>query len=78
VPLRTLLVEREPIYRQGETVHEFGAAAFGLSVAERDALSDDRLGRALDHLFDADRGALITAVALAVGRRFGVHFEEFP
>jgi len=77
VLLRTLLVEREPIYRQGETVHEFAAAAFGLSAAERDALGDDRLGRALDRLFDADRGALITAVALAVGRRFGVDFAEF-
>jgi len=40
-------------------------------------LSDDRLGRALDHLFDADRAALLTEVALAVGERFGVKFDEF-
>jgi len=37
---------------------------------------DDRLGRALDHLFDADRAALLTEVVLAVGQRFGVSFGE--
>jgi len=40
-------------------------------------LCDDRLGRALDRLFDADRAALLTEVALAVGQRFGVQFDEF-
>jgi len=39
-------------------------------------LSDDRLGRALDHLFDADRATLITEVVLAVGQRFGLSFDE--
>ena len=40
-------------------------------------LSDDRLGRALDRLFDADRTALLTELVLAVGQRFGVRFDEF-
>ena len=39
-------------------------------------LGDDRLGRALDRLFDADRAALLIEVALAVGERFGVNFDE--
>lgn len=76
VLLRSLLVEREPIYRQYECVHGFEPSAFGLQAAALGALSDDRLGRALDHLFDADRAGLLTAVALAVGRRFGVRFDQ--
>jgi hypothetical protein len=39
-------------------------------------LGDDRIGRALDRLFDADRAALLTEVVLSVGRNFAVHFAE--
>jgi len=77
VLLRSIIVEREPIYRQNETVHEFAAGMFGINAEQMPHLSDDRLGRALDRLFDADRAALLTEVALAVGQRFGVQFDEF-
>jgi transposase len=77
VLLRSIIVEREPIYRQQETVHGFASGMFGIRAQEMEHLSDDRLGRALDRLFDADRAALLTEVALAVGSRFGVHFDEF-
>lgn len=76
VLLRSLIVEREPIYRQQETVHGFADGMFGIDSEEMAHLCDDRLGRALDHLFDADRAALITEVVLAVGQRFGVSFDE--
>ena len=77
VLLRSIIVEREPIYRQQETVHGFASGMFGISSQEMEHLCDDRLGRALDRLFDADRAALLTEVALAVGQRFGVKFDEF-
>jgi hypothetical protein len=77
VLLRSIIVEREPIYRQHETVHGFADGMFGISAQEMEHLSDDRLGRALDRLFDADRTALLTELVLAVGQRFGVRFEEF-
>ncbi len=76
VLLRSIIVEREPIYRQQETVHGFGSGMFGIRAEEMEHLSDDRLGRALDRLFDADRAALLTEVALAVAERFGVNFDE--
>ena len=72
VLLRSIIVEREPIYRQHETVHGFADGMFGISAQEMEHLSDDRLGRALDRLFDADRTALLTELVLAVGQRFGV------
>ena len=64
VLLRSLVVQREPIYRQQETVHGFAGSMFGISAQDMEHLGDDRLGRALDHLFDADRAALLTEVAV--------------
>lgn len=76
VLLRSIIVEREPIYRQHDTVHGFASGMFGIRAEEMAHLGDDRLGRALDRLFDADRAALLTEVALVVGERFGVNFDE--
>jgi transposase len=77
VLLRSIIVEREPIYRQHESVHGFADGMFGIRAQDMQHLSDDRLGRALDRLFDADRAALLTDLVLAVGQRFGVRFDEF-
>jgi transposase len=77
VVLRSIIVEREPIYRQQETVQAFASGMFGIAAEEMEHLGDDRLGRALDRLFDADRAALLTDVVVAVGQRFNLKFEEF-
>jgi len=76
VLVRSLVVEREPIYRQHEAVHEFGPGLFGISAEQMTRLTDDRLGRALDQLFDADRAALLTTVVVAVAQRFNVSFAR--
>jgi transposase len=76
VLLRSILVERDPIYRQQETVWGFAPEAFGLTKRQVEALRDDQIGRALDRLFDADRGSLLTEVVVAMRRRFRVHFDE--
>jgi len=46
VLLRSIIVEREPIYRQQETAVGFAPAAFGLSAEQIAHLGDDRIGRA--------------------------------
>lgn len=76
VLLRSFIVEREPIYRQQETVATFSPAAFGLAAADVARLGDDQLGRALDRLFDADRGTLLTEIVVAACREFGVARTE--
>ncbi|MEW6747996.1 MAG: IS1634 family transposase, partial [Planctomycetota bacterium] len=76
VLLRSLVVEREPIYRQQETVRTFAPAAYGLTASEVEALADDRIGRALDRLFDADRAALLTEVVVATARRFALRLDQ--
>lgn len=76
VLLRSIIVEREPIYRQQESASGFAAGLFGVDAAQATRLSDDRIGRALDRLFDADRAALLTEVVLAVAQRFGVRLQQ--
>jgi len=76
VLLRSIIVEREPIYRQQETAVSFAAELFGLSQAQMGYLGDDRIGRALDRLFDADRAGLLTEVVLSVGQKFAVHLAQ--
>ncbi len=76
VLLRSIIVEREPIYRQVETVRTFSPSAFGLENGDLRGLGDDALGRALDRLFDADRGAFLTETVLAVAEEFSVKLGE--
>jgi transposase len=76
VLLRSIVVEREPVYRQQETAAGFAAGLFGVDAAQAAHLSDDRIGRALDRLFDADRAALLTEVVLAVAQRFALGLQQ--
>jgi transposase len=76
VLLRSILVEREPIYRQQETVSGFAPECFGLAPEQAAAISDDAIGRSLDRLFDADRGAILTDVVVAAVREFNVALDE--
>ena len=76
VLLRSIIVEREPIYRQQETVRGFGPGMYGLNAGQMERLNDDQIGRALDRLFDADRAALLTEAVLAAARAFELSFQE--
>jgi hypothetical protein len=59
-----------------ETVHGFAAGLFDAAGENIESLSDDRLGRALDRLFEADRSALLTEAVLAVVKRFAVQLQR--
>ena len=76
VLVRSIAIEREPIYRHYETVSTFSPAVFGLTRDEARSLGDDQLGRALDHLFHADRGTLLTEIVVATAGEFDVRFDE--
>jgi hypothetical protein len=52
-----LLVGREPLYGLGEWAARFDPAALGLSPDGVELINDDRVGRALERLFDADRAS---------------------
>ena len=81
--VRNLALGREPVYAIGEWArrHDPGFLGFGDSMAMRDrawdSTDDNRLGRALDRLFDADRGSLLTTIIVRAIREFEVELECF-
>lgn len=74
--IRNLCVSREPIYALGEWAAPFDPALLGLAGEEVALLNDDRVGRALDQLFDADRASMLTALMLAVISEFGIDCSQ--
>jgi transposase len=70
VLLTILLLARQPLYNLSAWVAAFGPEHLGLLPGQAALLTDDRCGRALDHLHKADRASLLTAVALRVIRTF--------
>lgn len=76
VLLRSVLVEREPIYRQQETVSTFAPEALGIDPDAAQRVGDDAVGRALDRLFDADRGSLLTEVVVSAVKHFDLELGE--
>jgi transposase len=76
VLLRSIIVEREPIYRHQDVLDGFAAGLFGISARQVKNLKDDQLGRALDQLFLADRGTLLTEIVVAAAGRFEVRMDQ--
>ena len=76
VVVRNLIIDHEPVYALGEWVAPFDPALVGLEPAEVALLNDDRVGRCLDRLFDADRASLLTDVVLRAVRAFGIDCSE--
>jgi transposase len=76
VVVRNLAVQREPVYAIGEWASPYDPELLGLVPGQADALNDDRVGRMLARLFDADRASLLTEVVLRVIREFGVDVSQ--
>ena len=74
--VRNLCVNREPIYALGEWAAPYDPRLLGLSVDDLALLNDDRVGRALDRLFDADRASLLTELMLGVISEFNVDCSQ--
>jgi len=74
--ITNLLVGREPLYGLGEWAARFDPALLGLASGEVGLLGDDRVGRALEALFDADRASLLTELLLGVVVEFGIDTTE--
>lgn len=75
--LRNLTLAREPLYGMREWADGFVPELLGLAPQESEWLNDDRVGRALDRLFDADRSALLTEIVLLMVREFKLDMTEF-
>ncbi|MGO9901354.1 MAG: DUF4277 domain-containing protein [Solirubrobacteraceae bacterium] len=76
VLVRNLCVAREPLYGLAEWAERFEPGLLGLASSEAALLNDDRVGRALDQLFDADRGSLLVELMLGVISEFRVDTSQ--
>jgi len=76
VLLKNYLVSREPIYGVGEWARQYAPGLLGLTASQVTSLNDDRVGRCLDRLFDADCPALVLAITRHVVEEFGLDLSE--
>jgi len=74
--LKNLLVCREPMYGVGQWASRHPPECFNLSTAQLRHWNDDRVGRCLDRLFDADIASLTLSVATHAVREFDVQLDE--
>ena len=71
-----LVLGREPLYGLGEWAARYEPSLLGLDAEQVGVLNDDRVGRALEALFDADRASLLTSVVLDAVREFGIDTSQ--
>src|ERR1700733_7473180 len=76
VLIANLCLEREPLYGIGEWAARFDPGALRLAPEEVGLLCDDRVGRALDQLFDSDRASLLTGLVLGAIREFQIDCSQ--
>lgn len=76
VLVRNIVVRHRPLYAIGEWAAPFEPALLGLSSGDADHLNDDRVGRALDRLFDSDRASLLTETVLGAVANFEIDCSE--
>jgi len=74
--LRNLVLSHRPLYSLGEWAAGMDAGCLGLTPGQTRALNDDRVGRALDDLFDADRQALLTDLVVRLIQEFRIDLSE--
>jgi hypothetical protein len=64
VVVRNLVMRHAPVYALGEWASRYDPRVVGLARDEPELLNDDRVGRMLARLFDADRASLLTRLVL--------------
>ncbi|MHB8561825.1 MAG: IS1634 family transposase [Thermoplasmataceae archaeon] len=77
IMIRNILVAREPIYGIREWAEKYPPALLGMGTDHVEKLNDDRIGRSLDRLFDADRSSLMTEIVVHAVREFDLSMKRF-
>ena len=77
VLLRNIIICRAPLYSVGEWAAQMVPALLDLKPIQIELLNDDRVGRALDRLFEADRNAMLTELVVRMVKDFEIELEQF-
>jgi transposase len=76
VVVRNLVMRHAPVYALGEWAGRYDPATVGLTGDDIAALNDDRIGRMLARLFDADRASLLTRLVLDAVESFDLDLSR--
>jgi len=76
VLIANILVSRRPLYAIRDWMQDYVPDPFHLEKAEVNLLNDDRIGRALDHLYEADRASLMTSVVTRAIKVFKIDMKQ--
>jgi len=77
VLLRNIILDRGPVYSINGWGSPFRPDLIGLKPDEIGRLNDDRIGRALDSLFDADRASMMTETVVYAIKEFKLGLDQF-
>lgn len=70
------LNDHQPVYTHAEWASRVEPNLIRLESGQAAFLNDDRVGRALDRLFDADRAVLMTEIVMRTLREFEIDVDE--
>src|SRR5680860_1345215 len=76
VVIRNLVVRHAPVYALGEWASRYEPSRVGLTADDIGLLNDDRVGRMLARLFDADRASLLTRLVLDAVESFDIDLDR--
>ncbi len=76
VLIYNILVSREPLYAVRTWLRDRAPEFFGLTPEETSLLSDDRIARALDRLYEIDPASFVTELITGAVREFDVALEQ--
>jgi transposase len=74
--VRNILISREPLYGVGQWAAAFVPELLQLREDQLKSLNDDRVGRALDRLFDANFPDLVMDITRSVIKEFSLDLSE--
>ena len=76
VLVTNVLLARRPLYAIPAWLKQFVPAHFGLTREQLSCLNDDRLGRTLDLIFEAEQASLVTSLVLRAIDEFDVQLTQ--
>ena len=76
VVIRNICLHHEPVYALGEWAARHDPSTLGLRPGDVELVNDDRVGRALGRLFDADRATLLNELVLRAVKEFEVDCSQ--
>lgn len=76
VMVANVLVSREPLYAVREWLDSHASEYLGLAPEDGELFNDDRIGRALDRIYETEPASLLTALVTRVVKEFDIDLDQ--